>query len=300
MRMGKKSSTFAPMKDSPPQPAGGDEWEVRPCGMLVQKRNLEGESASAPAPTIRVRVKYGSAYHEIYISSQATFGELKKLLSGPTGLHPLDQKILFKDKERESTAYLDTAGVKDKSKLVVLEDLKAQAKRCLETRRAAKSEKASKSIAQISLEVDKLAAKVSALEAIIAKGKRVAESDVLTLIELLMNELLKLDAVMADGDVKLQRRMQVRRVQKYVETLDMLKIKNSMSNGLSQQHQQIDTKRKASRPSPPTPAAVVTTTKWETFDSLFSTSAMTTPASSAATSASSSSNPTPRLDWELF
>lgn len=44
---------------------------------------------------------------------------------------------------------------------------------------------------------------------IIAKGKRVAERDVLTLIELLMNELLKLDAVMADGDVKLQRRMQV-------------------------------------------------------------------------------------------
>lgn len=31
----------------------------------------------------------------------------------------------------------------------------------------------------------------------------------LMLIELLMNELLKLDAVMADGDVKLQRRMQV-------------------------------------------------------------------------------------------
>lgn len=90
-------------------------------------------------------------------------GELKKLLSGPTGLHPLDQKILFKDKERESTAYLDTAGVKDKSKLVVLEDLKAQAKRCLEMRRAAKSEKASKSIAQIGLEVDKLAAKVPIL-----------------------------------------------------------------------------------------------------------------------------------------
>ncbi|XP_020243729.1 BAG family molecular chaperone regulator 1-like [Asparagus officinalis] len=114
--------------------------------MLVQKRSQESESASKPAPAIRVLVKYGSAYHEICVNSQATFGELKKLLSGPTGLHPLDQKILYKDKERESTAYLDTAGVKDKSKLVVLEDLKAQAKRCLEMRRAAKSEQASKSI----------------------------------------------------------------------------------------------------------------------------------------------------------
>lgn len=36
-----------------------------------------------------------------------------------------------------------------------------------------------------------------------------AEKDVLGLIELLMNQLLKLDGIMADGDVKLQRKMQV-------------------------------------------------------------------------------------------
>ena len=35
------------------------------------------------------------------------------------------------------------------------------------------------------------------------------ETDVLNLIELLMNQLLKLDGIMADGDVKLQRKMQV-------------------------------------------------------------------------------------------
>jgi len=35
------------------------------------------------------------------------------------------------------------------------------------------------------------------------------ESDVLGLIELLMNQLLKLDGIIADGDVKLQRKMQV-------------------------------------------------------------------------------------------
>lgn len=99
---------------------------------------------------------------------------------------------------------------------------------------------------------------MSALESIITKGGKVAEKDVLNLIEFLMNQLLKLDGIMADGDVKLQRKMQViflifyifnlnwivkvfrsltnpvivlmkvRRVQKYVETLDMLKIKNSM------------------------------------------------------------------------
>lgn len=263
MRMSKKSSTFAPMAKEPPAATAGDEWEVRPCGMLVQKRSQQSESSSVPASVIRIRVKYGSAYHEIYISPQATFGELKKLLSGPTGLHPLDQKIVYKDKERDSAAYLDTAGVKDRSKMVCLEDLNAQAKRCLEMRRAAKSEQAAKSIAQISLEVDKLASKVVTLEGIVTKGKKVAEGDVLTLIELLMNQLLKLDAIMADGDLKLQRRTQVRRVQKYVETLDMLKIKNST-----------ETKKKQS-PSKPM-------------------------ASAAATSATNSSHPTSRLDWELF
>ena len=106
-------------------------------------------------------------------------------------------------------------------------------------------EKAAKCISQISLEVDRLAGqvyiwfflfnskyhflfcfsvfgvesdqwlvgfgidKVGALESIISKGKKVAESDVISLIEQLMNELLKLDAIMADGDVKLQRKMQV-------------------------------------------------------------------------------------------
>jgi len=35
------------------------------------------------------------------------------------------------------------------------------------------------------------------------------ETDLLNLIELLMNQLLKLDGIVADGDVKLQRKMQV-------------------------------------------------------------------------------------------
>lgn len=50
---------------------------------------------------------------------------------------------------------------------------------------------------------------MSALESIINKGGKVAETDVLTLIELLMNQLLKLDGITADGDAILQRKMQV-------------------------------------------------------------------------------------------
>ncbi|KAK4838383.1 hypothetical protein QYF36_013349 [Acer negundo] len=219
------------------------DWELRPGGMLVQKRNPDSDRTSALAPTIRVRVKYGSIYHEISISSQSTFGELKKMLTGPTGLHHQDQKLLYKDKERDSKTFLDMAGVKDRSKIVLVEDPLSQEKRLLEMRKNAKMEKASKFISEISLEVDRLAGQVLAFESIITKGGKVAEKDVLNLIEMLMNQLLKLDGIVADGDVKLQRKMQVRRVQKCVETLDVLKIKNSTpsNNGVqspNQNHQQ--------------------------------------------------------------
>lgn len=88
-------------------------------------------------------------------------GELKKLLTGPTGLHHQDQKLIYKDKERDSNAFLDIVGVKDRSKMVLIEDPISQEKRLLELRRNAKMEKASKSISDISLEVDRLAGQVT-------------------------------------------------------------------------------------------------------------------------------------------
>lgn len=184
-----------------------DEWEVRPGGMLVQKRSPDADApAGAPVPTIRVKVKFNCVYHEIYINAQASFGELKKMLSAKTGLHPEDQKLVYKDKERDSKAFLDMAGVRDRSKMVLLEDPAAQAKRLLEQRRTDKAERAAKSISRISLDVDKLATKVSALETIVGKGGKVVDADVVTLTEALMNELVKLDSIAADGEVKVQRR----------------------------------------------------------------------------------------------
>lgn len=295
------------------------EWEMRPGGMLVQRRTTDSDQNTVPPPpTIRVRVKYGSIYHEIRISSQATFGELKKMLTGPTGLHHQDQKLIYKDKERDSNAFIDMAGVKDRSKMVLVEDPISQEKRFLEMRRNAKMEKASKSISEISLEVDRLAGQVSALELVISKGAKVVEKDVLNLIELLMNQLLKLDGIIVDGDVKLQRKMQVKRVQKYVETLDMLKlkIKNSTptSNGNhtptqnytnghrplpvpQQQRHSVGhspiTMQQQQQPSRHSTSGVVVTTKWETFDSAPATVPI------VSTSASAPNHP-PKFNWELF
>ncbi|CAI0463382.1 unnamed protein product [Linum tenue] len=241
------------------------------------------------------------------------------MLTGPTGLHHQDQKLIYKDKERDSKAFLDMTGVKDKSKMVLLEDPISQEKRYLEMRKNAKMEKASKSISEISLEVDRLAGRVSALESVISKGGKVAEKDVLSLIELLMNELLKLDGIMGDGDVKLQRKLQVKRVQKYVETLDMLKVKNSSlanapieehpprySNGDHQQQQQQQQQHHAyqhqqeqqqSSKHSTSAAPVVVTTQWETFDSTPGTSSAAVP---PAAGNNNSAHNQPKFPWDFF
>ncbi|WVZ65612.1 hypothetical protein U9M48_014944 [Paspalum notatum var. saurae] len=329
-----KETSPPPPPPPPPAPAAAavkeDEWEVRPGGMLVQKRSPDADApAGAPVPTIRVKVKFNGVYHEIYINSQASFGELKKMLSVRTGLHPEDQKLVYKDKERDSKAFLDMAGVRDRSKMVLLEDPAAQAKRLLEQRRTDKAERAAKSISRISLDVDKLATKVSALEAIVGKGAKVVDADVVTLTEALMNELVKLDSIAADGEVKVQRRMQEKRVQKYVETLDAIRAKNAAApkakaNGSAnanghakaraQQHHLPPrpppvSQRRNFQHSSPAPAAAPPTQSWESFDLLSSvpstsSAAVTTTMAAATTTTTTTSpaaaSPIPRFDWELF
>nr|XP_034570716.1 BAG family molecular chaperone regulator 1-like [Setaria viridis] len=81
-------------------------------------------------------------------------GELKKLVAAKTGLHPDDQKVLYKDKDRDSKAFLDMASVKDQSKLVIVEDPEAKVRRLIERRHV---EKAAKAVAAVTTEVDKLA-----------------------------------------------------------------------------------------------------------------------------------------------
>lgn len=77
--MNRSKSSMSPVMESPPkaQVEAEEKWEVRPGGMLVQKRDPDSGLGSSPVrvPTIRVKVKYAGVYHEVYISSQASFGE---------------------------------------------------------------------------------------------------------------------------------------------------------------------------------------------------------------------------------
>jgi len=54
---------------------GGLEWEMRPGGMLVQRRNLDLSPKNPTIQPIKIFVKFGSSTHEFHINSHASFGK---------------------------------------------------------------------------------------------------------------------------------------------------------------------------------------------------------------------------------
>ncbi|KAJ1271584.1 hypothetical protein BS78_06G138500 [Paspalum vaginatum] len=118
-RSSSKGSTSSSSSD------GGDagsvrgeiEWEVRPGGMLVQKRDGRGD-----VEVITVRVATGFSWHDVSIGATSTFEELKAVVSMATGLEPREQRLLFRGKERQDGDRLHMVGVRDKDKVLLLED----------------------------------------------------------------------------------------------------------------------------------------------------------------------------------
>ncbi|XP_057983519.1 BAG family molecular chaperone regulator 1 [Malania oleifera] len=101
--------------------AGGEiKWELRPGGMLVQRR--ECGAGNSGEGMITVRVSTVSRWHDISIQPTSTFGELKMVLALVTALEPREQRLLFKGKEREDGEYLHMVGVGDRDKVLLLED----------------------------------------------------------------------------------------------------------------------------------------------------------------------------------
>ncbi|KAH7851340.1 hypothetical protein Vadar_010101 [Vaccinium darrowii] len=119
-KLGRCSSDVGPAGKG----CGGGEikWEMRPGGMLVQKRDNNGESGGDGDGLIIVRVSTVSQWHDITLQPTSTFGELKMTLSMVTNLEPKEQRLLFKGKEREDSEYLHMVGVRDKDKVLLLED----------------------------------------------------------------------------------------------------------------------------------------------------------------------------------
>ncbi|KAI4353410.1 hypothetical protein L6164_002363 [Bauhinia variegata] len=263
-----------------PSPAQNDEieWEMRPSGMLVQKRdvgadnNNDGGVSSLGGPLIKINVTHGSVHHELFLPAQSTFGDVKRLLVQKTGLEPEEQRLFFRGKEKANEEHLHMEGVKDKSKLLLLEELASKERKLEESRKREEMLKASKAVAEVRSEVDKLSQRVAALEVAVNDGTKVSEKEFLMSTELLMRQLLKLDTIEADGEAKLERKAEVRRVQHFVDTVDSLKSRNSNPSGSKGN-------------------AVSVTTNWETFDSGMGSL-------NAPPTVSSSTNIT--QDWEQF
>lgn len=87
-------------------------------------------------------------------------GDIKKVISQKTGLEPNEQRLLFRGKEKEDEEHLHMAGVKDNSKVLLMEEPATKEKKVEEVKKSSVTSKASEAIAGVRLEVDKLSEKV--------------------------------------------------------------------------------------------------------------------------------------------
>ena len=87
-------------------------------------------------------------------------GELKRLLSQLVGLEPEEQRLLFRGKEKDNEERMHMAGVKDMSKLVLLEDPASRERKLEEMKKNERIARACEAVVRIRSEVDKHVEKV--------------------------------------------------------------------------------------------------------------------------------------------
>ncbi|CAN1276985.1 BAG family molecular chaperone regulator 4 [Linum perenne] len=198
------------------------ELEVRPGGMLVQRRDSDDRNHTHCGDSLDVvDVALGPAQREIHFPVQPTsFGEL------------------FGRKKKDEAA-VDDSNLQGAS----TEDMKeAEESSKLDAKQTEGILKAMQAIDQVRFEVDKLAERVYALEVAIKDGTKVAEQEFVVAAELLMRQLLKLDMIETGGEARIQQRAevgilemfyalddsnQVLRIQKFHDSLDDLKAMNA-------------------------------------------------------------------------
>lgn len=88
-------------------------------------------------------------------------GDLKRALANETGLEPKEQRLLFRGKEKDDEECLDMVGVKDMSKVVLLEDPASKERKLQEMMRNQSIQNAYEAVAKVRAEVNTLSEKVS-------------------------------------------------------------------------------------------------------------------------------------------
>ncbi|XP_074339837.1 BAG family molecular chaperone regulator 4-like [Apium graveolens] len=188
---------------------------------------------------MNVEVSYGGTWLDLAVTSYATFGDLKKIIAKKTGLAPESQKLFFRGIEERDEECMKMAGLKNNSKLLLrnsarnrVEEVSTSNDRKEEVK-VTQISQGSELVAEVKEDNDNLAAQVSALETVICDGHKVLENDINFVMEMLERQLLKLDEIKAEGEGKVQRKMEVCRVQSLLDTADDLKRRNSGSNAMS-------------------------------------------------------------------
>jgi len=90
-------------------------------------------------------------------------GHLKGVLTTETGLEPKEQRLLFRGKEKEDEEWLHMVGVKDMSKVILLEDPASKERKLKEMQKSEDILEACAAISSVRTEVDKLHKKVLAI-----------------------------------------------------------------------------------------------------------------------------------------
>lgn len=85
---------------------------------------------------------------------------MKKLLANVTGLELNEQRLFFRGKEKQDEEGLHTAGLKDKCKLLLLEDQESKERKLEAVRMNEKMLEACEEVVKVRSEVDSLAEKV--------------------------------------------------------------------------------------------------------------------------------------------
>ncbi|CAN0927846.1 Pre-mRNA-splicing factor CWC22 homolog [Linum grandiflorum] len=191
------------------------ELEVRPGGMLVQKRDGDDRERTHGGGSLNV-INGARVQHEVQIPAHSTLGELKRVIEQDTGSECARHKMLFRGKARDDAEHVHNA-TKERE----------EASTKLDVKQIAKILKAMQAIDEVRTDVDKLSERVHALKVAVNGGTKIADQEFIVTAELLMRQLLRLDMIDAIGEARIQRRTEVHRIQKLHDSLDDLKARNA-------------------------------------------------------------------------
>ncbi|GER37942.1 BAG family molecular chaperone regulator 2 [Striga asiatica] len=178
--------------------------------------------------TINIKLSHGLNHYEVFVPFSSSFempdyvaGYLKSFVCRQIGLRPERHKLLFRGSEKEDDEDLLTAGLTDYCEVLLVE-----AEAFEKASHEEVESKGEEAVSQVRKEVDKLDQQVSSLQALVNRGIKVDDKEIIYLTEMLMRQLLILDGIEAEGEGRVKRKMEVRRVQSIVEILDAYKLRN--------------------------------------------------------------------------